>query len=128
MNNLSDFDIDLRNGQLGEQSVANLLTIDTVEVKTDFRWKNTGNLYIETECWKNASQHWEHSGINVTKASHWAFNLEGVVVIVTTQDLKDVVWQSGSPIACNIQPNPSRGFLIKVQDILSYSARKANQG
>ena len=127
MHNLSDFDLDLRKGQLGEQSIAKLLSIETVEVKTDFRWRNTGNLYIETECWKNASSRWEHSGINVTKASHWAFNLEGVVLIVTTQDLKDIVWQFGSPIACNIQPNPSRGFLIKVPDILTFTSRKANQ-
>ena len=124
MDNLSDFDIDLRKGQIGEGTVAHLVGIETIEVKTDFRWKETGNLYIETECWKNKTGQWEHSGINVTKASHWAFNLEGVVLIVTTPDLKDVVWQYGSPIVCNIQPNPSRGFLIKPADILSFAKSK----
>lgn len=115
---LSDFDIDLRFGQAGERTVADLLTIETVEVKTDRKWFATGNLYIETECWKNKTNQWERSGISTTKATHWAFNLEGAVLIVKTKDLSDCVWQSGRPITCNIQPNPSRGFLITVDDIL----------
>jgi hypothetical protein len=43
----SDFDLDYRNGVQGENLVNTLLTGGkTVEVKTDFKWINTGNLYI----------------------------------------------------------------------------------
>jgi hypothetical protein len=124
MPELSDFDLDLRFGQQGERSVANLLTIDTVEVKTDRQWFKTGNIYIETECWKNKTQQWERSGISTTKATHWAFNLEGVTLIVKTEDLTNCVWRYGRPIDCKIEPNPSRGFLISVKDILEYVAPK----
>jgi len=47
----SDWDIDLRYGQDGEEYVRRLLTMETVEVKRDRRWKETGNIYIETSCY-----------------------------------------------------------------------------
>lgn len=56
----SDWDLDFRFGQAGEVLVNSLLTapIETVEVKTDRRWKETGNLYIEVYCWsKRAGIH-----------------------------------------------------------------------
>jgi len=117
---LSDFDLDLKAGQLGEASVANILSIDTVEVKTDFKWKQTGNLYIETECWYNGRSAWGPSGLSVTKATHWAFNLEGIIVVVETETLKKVCELFGRPIECNIEPNPTKGVLIRPEDILQY--------
>ena len=48
MSKLSDFDLDLSVGHEGESLVNELLTGGkTVEVKTDLKWKDTGNLYIE---------------------------------------------------------------------------------
>jgi hypothetical protein len=117
---LSDFDLDLTVGQAGEQTVANLLTIETVEVKTDLRWIETGNLYVETLCWHNSTQSWELSGINVTKATHWAFNMEGMVLIVETYLLADACRSLGTPVDCNIEPNPSRGVLIKPEQIIRH--------
>jgi hypothetical protein len=116
----SDFDIDLRFGKEGEDTVANLLSIDTVEVKRDKRWKETGNLYIETECWFNGSQSWQPSGLSVSKATHYSFVLENMVVIVTTPDLKTIVEKSGRPIECKIEPNPSKGYLIKLSHIVEH--------
>jgi hypothetical protein len=116
----SDFDIDLKFGQQGEATVANILSIETVEVKRDKRWKETGNLYIETECWYNASQSWKLSGLSVSKATHYAFVLENMVVITTTEDLKAVVEKSGRAIKCNIEPNPSKGYLIKLSHIVEH--------
>ena len=116
----SDWDLDLKFGQEGESTVANLLSIETVEVKRDARWKETGNLYIETECWYNASQSWKPSGLNVSKSTHYAFVLEGMVVILPTEDLKAVVEKNGRPIECKIEPNPSKGYLIKLSNIVEY--------
>jgi hypothetical protein len=116
----SDFDIDLKFGQQGEATVANILSIETVEVKRDKRWKETGNLYIETECWYNASQSWKPSGLSVSKATHYAFVLENMVVITTTEDLKVVVEKNGRAIKCNIEPNPSKGYLIKLSHIVEH--------
>ena len=116
----SDFDIDFKFGKEGEDTVANILSIETVEVKRDKRWKETGNLYIETDCWYNASQSWEKSGLSVSKATHYAFVLENMVVIVTTPDLKAIVEKKGRAIECKIEPNPSKGYLIKLSDIVEH--------
>jgi len=57
MTKLSDFDLDLAVGQEGEALVEQLLTGGTtVEVKTDLKWKDTGNLYIETVCWSHNNE------------------------------------------------------------------------
>jgi len=116
----SDFDIDLKYGKQGEDTVANILSIETVEVKRDKRWKETGNLFIETDCWYNASQSWEKSGLSVSKATHYAFVLENMVVVTTTEDLKAVVEKSGRAIECKIEPNPSKGYLIKLSHIVEH--------
>ena len=116
----SNWDLDLRAGETGESRVADLLSLDTVEVKTDRRWYETGNIYIETECFYQASQTWEPSGIRVSKATHWAFVLEDSVLIVPLYRLKEAVWEIGRPTTCDIPPNPSRGYLITPAQILGH--------
>lgn len=120
---LSDWDIDLRDGLAGEKTVADLLKAQTIEVKTDRRWYQTGNVYIEMQCWYQKEQAYRPSGINVTKASHWAFVLEDVVLIVPTPVLKRAVEEYGVPITCNIEPNPSYGVLVKITALLHMVAQ-----
>jgi hypothetical protein len=112
----SDWDLDFRFGQEGEQYVAHL--VETVEVKTDRRWKETGNLYIEIYCWSPNTQSWYPSGLSSSKASHWAFNLEGAVIIVPVLVLKDACIKFGRQINCEIPPNQSRGYLITVDNLM----------
>jgi hypothetical protein len=120
MSKLSDFDIDLSVGHDGENLVKELLTGGrTIEVKTDLKWKDTGNVYIETVCWSHNKEEWYPSGLSTTKAEYWAFVLEGAVVMVPTETLKTIVTIRGRAIACNIPPNPSKGYLIKIEDILN---------
>lgn len=108
----SNWDLDLRAGLLGESVVADILKADTVEVKTDRRWYETGNLYIETECYYKSSNSWEPSGIAVSKATHWAFVLEDSVLIVPTFRLKEAIHEHPRNATCSIPPNPSRGHLV----------------
>jgi hypothetical protein len=112
----SDWDLDFRFGQAGEQYVANL--VETIEVKTDRRWKETGNLYIEVYCWSPNTEGWYPWGLSSSKASHWAFNLEGTVLIVPTLVLKDACIKFGRQINCEIPPNQSRGYLITVDNLM----------
>jgi hypothetical protein len=115
----SDFDIDLAVGHEGEILVKELLTHGkTIEVKKDLKWKHTGNLYIETMCWSHNNQQWYSSGLSVTKAEYWAFVLDEGVLMLPTGILKTAVADKGRAIACNIEPNPSKGYLIKIVDIL----------
>jgi hypothetical protein len=43
-----------------------------------------------------------------------------MVVITTTEDLKAVVEKNGRAIKCNIEPNPSKGYLIKLSHIVEH--------
>lgn len=115
----SDFDLDLRYGQEGESYIKSLLNIETVEVKRDKRWKNTGNLYIEVWCWSENNQGWYPSGLQTSTATHWAFVLEEMAVIVPVAQLLQAVEKYGHKIECSIPPNYSKGYLIKVTDLLA---------
>jgi len=116
----SDFDLDLRYGQAGEVYVNLLLTapVETVECKRDKRWIETGNLYVETQCWSKSNQLWYDSGLKVSRASHWSFILEDLVLTVPLQTLIKAVIEYGAPIECDIEPNPSRGYLITINALI----------
>ena len=115
----SKFDLDLSFGQEGETLVKELLTGGkTVEVKRDKRWKDTGNIYVETECYFNRTRSWGPSGINATEADYWAIVLEGLTVFIPTDALRYAIDEFGSSIACNIPPNPSKGVLLTVPHLL----------
>jgi hypothetical protein len=116
----SNWDLDYRDGILGEKKIADLLSLDTVEVKTDRRWHQTGNLFIETECYYQTTDTWEKSGISVSKATHWAFVLEDSVLIIPTFRLREALHDNPRPITCNIPPNPSRGTLITVGTLIEH--------
>lgn len=116
----SNWDVDYRDGLIGESKIIELLSLDTVEVKTDRRWNETNNVYIETECFYQEPQEWQPSGIRVSKATHWAFVLEDSVFIVPLHRLKEAVWEIGRPMTCNTPPNPSRGYLITPAQILEH--------
>lgn len=116
----SDFDLDYGYGLQGENLVDSLLRgANTVEVKRDRRWWDTGNIFIETECYFQTSQSWELSGLAVTKAEYWAFVLESGVILVPTNHVKYAVKVFGRAITCDIEPNRSKGYLIKAEDLLT---------
>ena len=114
----SDWDLDLRHGLDGENKLRELLQLETVEVKTDRKWHKTGNLYIEAYCFYQKTQSWEPNGLNISKATHWAFPLSDMTIILTREALIRAVKEHGVKIECKIEPNPSRGFLIKPEQLL----------
>jgi hypothetical protein len=123
----SDWDIDLRYGQDGEESVRRLLTIDTVEVKRDRRWKETGNLYIETSCYYVNDGAFKPSGVSVSKATHFAFVIEDLTILVSKSDLINTVKEYGRNISCKIEPNVSFGYLITIDSLLKWQVEKAER-
>ena len=116
----SNWDLDLRDGKLGESKLDDLLRMDTVEVKTDRRWIETGNLFIEESCFYQGSGSWEPSGLAVSKATHWAFVIEGNVIIVPRDHLINVVRDYGKPIENKQAPNQSKGHLITPAQLINY--------
>ena len=123
----SDWDLDLRYGQDGEESVRRLLTIDTVEVKRDRRWKETGNLYIETSCYYVNDGAFKPSGVSVSKATHFAFVIEDLTILVSKSDLINTVKEYVRNISCKIEPNVSFGYLITIDSLLKWQVEKAER-
>jgi hypothetical protein len=120
VSDFSDFDLDFSYGQEGERLVNDILTGGlTVEVKRDRRWVETGNIYVETAFYSRSTYNWVESGLMKTKADRWAFILEELVIIVKTDDLKKAIDKYGRPISNKIEPNPSKGFLITVDDLMA---------
>ena len=65
----SDFTHDLEFGQMGEQTVADIVTGDKTEVKSERDiWVKTGNHFVETE------SRGKPSGICTTHAKYWSVN------------------------------------------------------
>ena len=93
-NTNSKFDIDLDFGVHYENSLAKILSIGKVEVKTERdKWKKTGNIAIELSCEGNLS------GLNITEADWWAhiLTIDKKVVGVylwPVDKLKEIVKQS----------------------------------
>ena len=90
----SKFDIDLKFGESFEYSLANILSLGKIEVKTERdTWKKTGNVAIEL-AYKG-----KLSGLNTTKADWWAqvLTIEGEIVSVLmfpVKTLKKIVKKS----------------------------------
>ena len=60
------FDVDLEFGEKFEKSLAKILTLGKIEVKTERdKWKTTGNIAVEL------SSRGKLSGLNTTKAEWW---------------------------------------------------------
>lgn len=119
MANKSSFDLDFSYGRKGEQLVEDLLTDGKrVEVKRDRKWHLTGNVYIETECFFTKNNAWAPSGLSVTEAEYWAFVLKKTVLMLPTNVLWYAVKTFGRDITCEIPPNLSRGYLVKVVDLI----------
>ena len=90
----SKFDIDLKFGESFEYSLANILSLGKIEVKTERdTWNKTGNVAIEL-AYKG-----KLSGLNTTKADWWAqvLTIEGEIVSVLmfpVKTLKKIVKKS----------------------------------
>ena len=79
-NKNNKFDIDLEFGEKFEKSVAKILTLGKVEIKTERnKWKKTGNVAIEL------SSRGKLSGLNTTKADWW------MQVLTVEDDIKGVL-------------------------------------
>ena len=90
-----DFDIDVKRGEVGEELTASILSeIDTVEVKTDYRANETGNVYIEVYSYRKRDRSdLKLSGISSSKANWWSFAspVSNGLEIIRTEDLRDLV-------------------------------------
>ena len=83
MNYNSDFRYDLDLGQLGEKLVFDVLTNKKVEVKTDYKATQTGNVFIEY------FSRGKESGIAISKSDFYCFVTSNEnITFIETKKLK----------------------------------------
>lgn len=119
-----DFDLDSavgRQGELWVADIAHMIGAGTgqIEVKTDQRIANTGNVYIEYECLRRDG--WFPSGIATTKALVWAFVLPANVLIAApVENVRDIArnhWRTYRK-DCVRGSHPTRGVAIPVGEFV----------
>lgn len=132
------FDVDFTRGRVGEDLVETFLADligKKVEVKTDYRIGETGNVYVET--WQysepDASDK-KQSGINVSEADYYCFGSptgDGFVMVKTSV-LKEFISNThpreARQTTATAHTNASIGRLIPLADLLASIglARKGN--
>jgi hypothetical protein len=112
---LSDFDVDLKRGEIGEEHLREILGDVQIEVKRDFITCDSGNIAVEYE---NGGL---PSGISITKAKWWGFVLsekldDEVVLLVETERLKRIAryfYKRGS-VKSGGDNNGAKNILIPV--------------
>ncbi len=118
MGKFSDWDIDLAGGQYSEELVRRLFNgKNKIEVKRDLRWRETGNLYIETEQFSTYYDKWIPSGVSISKADFWAFQLDTLILFVALDKLRQAILEENRPIQMKRQP-PTKGYLVKVSTVI----------
>lgn len=122
------FDLDFTRGKVGEDLVATFLADlqgKKIEVKTDYRVSETGNVYVETwQYSKPDASDKRPSGINITESEYFCFASptgQGFIMI-TTEALKELMRDKQPPETrqpiINAKTNASIGRLVRVSDIL----------
>jgi hypothetical protein len=132
------FDVDFTRGRVGEELVETFLADlagKKVEVKTDYRIGETGNVYVETWQYRNpdASDRYQ-SGINVSQAEYYCFGSptgEGFVMIKTDalkRFLRENQTRETRQPIFSTETNASIGRLVPLADLLASIglARKEN--
>jgi hypothetical protein len=123
-----DFDVDFSRGKVGEDLLNTFLADlkgKTIEVKTDYRVTETGNLYIETwQYHKEDASDKTQSGINISKADYYCFASPDATgfIMIKTDSLKEVIRDTRArevrQSRINAKTNASFGRLVKVADIM----------
>jgi len=133
MKHKSDFDIDLKIGQITEEYLRKILTNKDnikIEVKTDFKTHETGNIFIEYED-RN-----KPSGLSITKADWWAIAIPNkpkeemkneddikFMIFVKVDYLKKILKQLLKEKKAFKLPggdnNEAKGVVVRIVDILS---------
>jgi hypothetical protein len=123
------FDVDFTRGRIGEELVETFLADlvgKKIEVKTDYRVNETGNVYVETWQYSQSdASDKKQSGINVSESEYYCFGspLAQGFVMVKTSVLKEFIRNTNpretrQPIS-SAATKASIGRLIPLADLLA---------
>lgn len=112
------FDIDLEYGQSREDALETFLTDSNmkIEVKSDEKAKETGNIYVEYKQRKGSE--WVDSGIAVTEADIWAVEVRSDnFVLLSTDKMKELAkraYEQGKTVSGG-DHNNTKGILVPIE-------------
>lgn len=125
-----NFDIDMKFGAQGELFVARIidsLGLGSVEVKTDARYLDTGNVYVEYTCQRRGV--WHPSGIITTKADFWAFvlGMDTFCFFIATDTLRRAARDKFVTNKRELTrgSHPTKGVILPVEWLAKYAAKLA---
>jgi hypothetical protein len=135
---LSHFDLDMKRGAQGELWVSHICELlaqrnGWIEVKTDYRWADTGRFYIELEC-RGRDGIWRPSGLSTTRSKAWALVLGGLhaMVVIETVELRAAVDLAArhprNEVECTYGNNPTRGVLVYLDHVRTLAKSLQNSG
>lgn len=103
------WDFNLVEGELAESELAAILK--SLEVKRDFRFSETGNVFVETGA--RSSSGVVRAGVAASRSSHVAFVLGGgLILVVERERLLDVARRRGRRVS---GPERSVGYVVSVR-------------
>lgn len=119
----SGFDADLRDGKAAEWAFVHLFLQARVEVKSDEVACRTRRVFVEYKQRFQGEQTWRPSGIAVTEAHSWAFQVNpGVWVFLPLDRLRAVflrLWRERPELRkLGGDQNRFKGLTIPVEDLL----------
>jgi hypothetical protein len=120
----------IKDGERGEALFEYLLSlgIDAIEIKNDQQGQDTGNIFVETQCFKGDREYistggksgdppkWRLSGINETKAELWVFIFHEDppnALILPTEYIREMVKDKREIDAPGTKPK-AKGKLISI--------------
>lgn len=123
-----NFDLDFQRGLVGENLVGSFLQAlegSRIEVKTDYRVTETGNVYVEIwQYRKPDASDKKPSGLSTTKAEFWVIGSPETLgfICIRTDDLKQLIKEGNykevrQPII-NENTNASIGRIVPITDIM----------
>lgn len=110
----ADFSYDLAVGQMSEKALGDIFENKKVEVKSDLKAKETGNLFIEYE------SRGEPSGIAKSQADYWCFDIGHLFILIESEKLKSIVRPKLGTKA-DIRggdKNTSKGVLLPITELI----------
>ena len=127
-NKTSDFDFDLKFGEIFEKALALILQDKKLEVKTERdQWVKTGNIAIELH---NHNSN-KPSGLSVTKADYWAtilvddYRVKSIHILPVSdlkKRVKEIIYSGKGCIKMGGDFKASELALIPIKEIFGYES------
>ena len=112
----NDFRYDLKIGNEFENKLGDILNNRKIEVKTDFRALETGNLFVEV------SSRGKKSGITKSESDYYAFIISMDYIIFVDKDVLKAIterFRAKRGVVRGGDKNTSEGVLVPIRSITS---------